>query len=86
MLKLHQFAQLLHLTKACLKQNILRFASAIPYQNLGCEKKNPFFFSQPRFWKGILNFQTLQAVDGLNSRNRWELKLRRTRKKLGLSR
>ena len=50
------------------------------------KKKNPFFFSQPRFWKGILNFQTLQAVDGLNSRNRWELKLCRTRKKLGLSR
>ena len=49
-LKLHQFAQLLHLTKACLKQNILRFGSAIPYQNLGC--KNPFsFFRNQDFGK-----------------------------------
>ena len=36
---------------------------------------------------GVQEFWTsVQAVDGLNSRNRWELKLRKTRQKLGLPR
>ena len=51
MLKVAPVCGLLHLTKACLKQNILRFGSAIPYQNLGCEKKNPLFFRNQNFGK-----------------------------------